>query len=370
MDNARLAATRTECKALAASIFSVGWKLIAYALYQSRAPIEDSKELEQILNEFFTDPDTESEPGKPAVKYGEIALNVILDDQPSLESFRRQKHYLETSENLAECQFCPDMPAEDLAKIEREDLLRSMIKLALLPSRRFPESNALRDRQRWVFSEDMFRLVKKYLPESGLEVSFEDLKDLILSVMPRLKTKPALIAIIDDYREDIEGDVLDLLEAVDEFETITEVPLSMVIIDGKTHISGIGTQNIEFSALGILKHLASLNFDVEHSKDFEEEVKSQLFKITDFLRGSEDKKFSVVFGLLGKFRDILYEIEDKLKKLRGIDKAALNSKQRKQKSILDSIGVVLSDIAEIMPISFNLLKKHSGVTFRDPNFTG
>ena len=346
---------------IASSIFKSGWRLISRALYQSRAPIDITEDLTDLLMEFFTDPKN------PKVTYGQIALDAVWDDQSGLECFRHLKIALENQEQISECSIYSDLPEDQIKKLEREDMLRSLIKLAMLPSKRFPESSALRDRQRWVFSEDMYRLVKKYLPESGIETDFDELKSLVLSVIPRIKSKPALLAIIDDYRADIEGEVLELVEVITEPESIIKVSVSVVVIDGKTHISGIGKKHIEFTCLGILKALADIDFSPKNIDDFEDEVKSTLFKIMEFLRGPEDKKFSFVIGLLGNYRDYLYEIEKKLSKFRGADNSKLKPAELKQKCILDSIGPVLSEIAEMMPMSFKATEKKSdGIRIQDP----
>ncbi len=349
IENARLSATHgEEHRALAASIFNEGWKLMAYALYQSRAPIDMWEDLEKILYEFFTDPD------HPTVSYGQIAADVMWYDQNSLESFRHLRNFLDCNEEISTDQFKPDIPVEELEKIEREDLLRSLIKLAMLPSRRFPESVSLRDRQRWVFAEDLNRLIVKYLPESGIKTNVDELTTLIKKTLPRFKTKPHLLNLIKDYEADLEGEIYELVDLVEEpvQEPVKEVSVSVVVVDGKTHISGIGKQNIEFTAIGILKALAGLNFVPTATEDFTQEVAALLYKIMEILRGPEDKKFNSALGLLGDFRTYLYEIKKKLSKFHAVDITTLKPAELKQKCILDSLSPIEAEISEIMPMSF------------------
>jgi hypothetical protein len=224
----------------------------------------------------------------------------------------------------------------------------------MLPSRRFPESVTLRDRQRWVFAEDLNRLIEKYLPESGIKTNVDELTTLIKKTMPRFKNKPHLLNLIKDYEDDLEGEIYELVEIIEEPEQapIKEVSVSVVVIDGKTHISGIGKQNIEFTAIGILKYLAGLNFVSTDIEDFRQEVASVLYKIMEILRGPEDKKFNTALSLLGDFRTYLYEIKKKLGKFHGADASTLKPQELKQKCILDSLGPIEAEISEIMPMSF------------------
>jgi hypothetical protein len=352
-------------KLIASSIFKSGWRLIAYSLYQCRAPVDINDDLIVVLNEFFTDPDNSQ------ITYGQIAIDVIWDDQSDLESFRHLKHSLETSEEIGDCQLTSDLPEDEVKKIEREDLLRSLIKLAMLPSRRFPESVEFRDRQRWVFAEDLNRLIKKYLPESGIQTDIDELRDLILQIMPRFKNKPHLLQLIKDYEYDLIGEVLDLTELIEETvpEPIKEVLVSIVVIDGKTHLNGVGKQAIEFSSLGILKALAALTFEATETDDFKQEVSGLLYKIMEILRGPDDKKFNTALGLLGDFRAYLYEIKKKLSKFHGVDISTLKPAELKQRCILDSLGPIEADISEIMPMSLTS-KATAGMRILDPKVTG
>jgi hypothetical protein len=352
-------------KFIASSIFKSSWRLIAFSLYQCRAPVDINEDLIAVLNEFFTDP------ANPQVTHGQIAIDVIWDDQPDLESFRHLKFALETSEEIGDCQITTDLPEEEVKKIEREDLLRSLIKLAMLPSRRFPESASLRDRQRLVFADDLHRLIKKYLPESSIQTDINELSSLIQEIMPRFKNKPNLLQLIKDYEDDLAGEVLELTELVEEpaLEPIKEVSVSIVTIDGKTHFSGIGKQTIEFSSLGILKALAALPFEATAVDDFNQEVNGLLYKIMKILRGPEDKKFNTALGLLGDFRAYLYEIKKRLSKYHGKDISTLKPSELKQRCILDSLGPIEAEISEIMPMSLTS-KSTGGIRILDPKVTG
>lgn len=339
-------------KMIGKMIFEKAWIVVMYALWQSKAPIDLWEEVEEYLKEFFTDAETQK-------SYGDLIIAVIEADQHTLQTFRSQKWGLQMEEGSE--LFTLNEEQEDILN---EDMLRSLIKLAFLPTRRLPMSSSLMDRQKWTFSDDLYRLINEYLPDSGIETTNQELKEIILSEIPKLNKRLSLLELVDDY--DLTEELISLeVEEIKDHEDVSslevvvarpveEVTVSVIMVDGKTHITGIGEQIIEFSKDGILDSIKIIPYSLETIDEFKDELVSLLFKIMEALRGPKDLKFSLALVKLGLYKDILHELKVMLQNVftgKDFDEIKKNAKLAKFKTIVDAINAVDAEISELMPMS-------------------
>ena len=352
-----------ESRAAAAEEFRTVWKIIAHELHMANAPVSVDEAIE-ICQQFFFDPDDSSK------DYSEIAIDILWEDANSFLTFIRERSQLEKEEQFR------IQSIELKNDLVREDLLRSLIQLAFLPTKLLPDSPHLVDRQKATFAENLRRLILVYLPEAKLKVSTAELKTLIPAEIKKLKNRPSLLKLIDDYEEELakaeEEEILELTEEIIEPEKRAAIPeaveVKIVIIDKVKHIFGIAQEKIEFTPMGILKAIKAFAFDPENSQEFSDNVAGLLFKIMEVLRENSDKtqKLNKAFALLGEYKSLLYEIlKIANRQLKDKTPETLGKKEKMFYIVKTVVNKVDYQISEMMPMSMKAHAYH-GIRIQDP----
>jgi hypothetical protein len=343
----------------AANEFRTVWKIIARELYNANAHVTLDEAI-AICKQFFFDPDDSSR------DYSSIAIDILFDDQASFLTYRRKRSQLEMEEEFHV------QALEVKNDLIREDLLRSLIQLAFLPTKLLPDSPHLVDRQKATFSENLHRLVMQYLPPAGINTSVEELKHLLVAEIPKLKTRSSFLVLIDNYEGELSGEeVIELTEEI-VVAPVESVEIRTVVIDGTRTTFTVGAEKIDFTAKGILTAISRFHYSPENEQEFRDNIVNLLTKILEELRGEKVKALNDSYKLLGDYRIMLYEIKKILEKSRGRTKEAdLTSKQRKLKAIVDVIIPVEACVSELMPMSLRArTQSEGGIRIQDPAVTG
>ena len=336
-------------KEIATSLFLEAWRIIVEILYTANAPVFQS-EVETFCQKWLIDPKTDE-------SYINIAYEVFNDgfQHQTFQTFREQRYNLEKEEEYTRSDL------ENRGKIERADLLSSLIRLAFSPTKRIPDTIHMRDRILACFSEDLGRLIIQYLNTANMTVTIAELKDLIVKHVPIAKKYKKLLNLVDNYERVLQLKQPDKTTEIEE-QDLPEVELelitvSTVIVGDKIHIQGLDNhffgiekKSYEFSVSGLTQAIGDLIFEPNDPKEFENDLKRLLFKIMDAL--TLEKTYSKAFSLLGDYRTMLYGLKIKLqKKLERTPKTMWKATEIKMNSIINCIGPVEAEISEGMPMS-------------------